>query len=180
MLNKSPEILISAIAKVRSTVPGRSKFFEYLDSFQKYGDEARQYVERSDAQDRLFEADYLHRHGAKTCSKCDASHEEHRTERPYAKPRVHYGTIASGNQVIKDAVKRHEVADTYAVICCEMEAAGLMDHFRCLVIRAICDYGDSHKNKAWQPYAAAIAASWAKELLRNMSAAELQNQERIE
>jgi hypothetical protein len=40
-----------------------------------------------------------------------------------------------------------------------------MESFPCLVIRGICDYADSHKNKAWQPYAAATAAAYAKELL---------------
>ncbi|KAH7159734.1 hypothetical protein B0J13DRAFT_433396 [Dactylonectria estremocensis] len=40
-----------------------------------------------------------------------------------------------------------------------------MDDFPCLVIRGICDYADSHKNKAWQPYAAAAAAAYSKELL---------------
>ena len=46
-----------------------------------------------------------------------------------------------------------------------MEAAGLMDNFPCLVIRGICDYSDSHKNKQWQSYAAATAAGYAKVLL---------------
>jgi hypothetical protein len=46
-----------------------------------------------------------------------------------------------------------------------MEAAGLMNNFPCLVIRGICDYADSHKNKQWQRYAAATAAAYAKELL---------------
>ncbi|KAE8416730.1 hypothetical protein BDV36DRAFT_296735 [Aspergillus pseudocaelatus] len=46
-----------------------------------------------------------------------------------------------------------------------MERAGLRDHFPCLVIRGICHYVDSHKNKGWQGYAAAVAASYAKELL---------------
>jgi nucleoside phosphorylase len=46
-----------------------------------------------------------------------------------------------------------------------MEAAGLMNDFPCLVIRGICDYADSHKNKEWQGYAAAVAAAYAKELL---------------
>jgi nucleoside phosphorylase len=41
----------------------------------------------------------------------------------------------------------------------------MMDSFPCLVIRGICDYADSHKNKIWQPYAAATAAAYAKELL---------------
>ena len=40
-----------------------------------------------------------------------------------------------------------------------------MNDFRCLVIRGICDYADSHKNKTWQPYAAATAAACAKEIL---------------
>jgi hypothetical protein len=46
-----------------------------------------------------------------------------------------------------------------------MEAAGLMNDFPCLVIRGICDYADTHKNKEWQGYAAAVAAAYAKELL---------------
>ena len=50
-------------------------------------------------------------------------------------------------------------------MCFEMEAAGLMNTFPCLVIRGICDYADSHKNKRWQGYAAATAAAYAKELL---------------
>jgi hypothetical protein len=59
------------------------------------------------------------------------------------------------------------------VLCFEMEAAGLMDRFPCLVIRGICDYADSHKNKTWQPYAAAAASAYAKELLSTISAAEV-------
>lgn len=50
-------------------------------------------------------------------------------------------------------------------MCFEMEAAGLMNDFPCLVIRGICDYADSHKNKTWQAYAAATAAACAKDIL---------------
>lgn len=46
-----------------------------------------------------------------------------------------------------------------------MEAAGLMNHFPCIVIRGICDYADPGKSKDWQEYAAAVAAAYAKELL---------------
>ncbi|KZL80539.1 hypothetical protein CI238_13623 [Colletotrichum incanum] len=46
-----------------------------------------------------------------------------------------------------------------------MEAAGLMNHFLCLVIRGICDYSDLHKNKEWQGFAAMMAAAYAKDLL---------------
>jgi nucleoside phosphorylase len=86
---------------------------------------------------------------------------------------IHYGTIASGNQVIKDGISRDRLsAELGGVLCFEMEAAGLMNDFPCLVIRGICDYADSHKNKAWQPYAAATAAAYAKELLLTVQATD--------
>ncbi|KAL6904181.1 ankyrin repeat-containing domain protein [Trichoderma evansii] len=82
--------------------------------------------------------------------------------------RVHYGLIASGNQVIKDAEIRDNLDQRYDgnVLCIEMEAAGLMNNFPCIVIRGICDYADSQKNKDWQEHAAAVAAAFAKELLQ--------------
>jgi nucleoside phosphorylase len=87
---------------------------------------------------------------------------------------VHHGTIASGNQVIKDAAVRDKLsAELGGVLCFEMEAAGLMNSFPCLVIRGICDYADSHKNKRWQPYAAATAAAYAKEMLSAIPPAEV-------
>jgi nucleoside phosphorylase len=46
-----------------------------------------------------------------------------------------------------------------------MEAAGTMSRIPVGVIRGVCDYGDQHKNKEWQPYAAAMAAAYAKAVL---------------
>lgn len=66
---------------------------------------------------------------------------------------------------MRDGVTRERLRTELNVLCFEMEAAGLMDNFPCLVIRGICDYADTHKNKRWQPYAAAVAAAYAKELL---------------
>jgi nucleoside phosphorylase len=88
-----------------------------------------------------------------------------RDARDDADPVVHYGNITSGNLVIKNARTRERLSKELGVLCFEMEAAGLMQDFPCLVIRGICDYADSHKNKAWQGYAAAVAAAFAKELL---------------
>jgi nucleoside phosphorylase len=56
---------------------------------------------------------------------------------------------------------RDKLAAERDVLCFEMEAAGLVNHFPCLVIRGICDYADSHKNKEWQGYAAVVAAAYA-------------------
>jgi nucleoside phosphorylase len=80
-------------------------------------------------------------------------------------PEIHYGLVASANQLMKDALIRDRLAAKEAVLCFDMEAAGLMNHFPCLVIRGICDYSDSHKNKEWQGYAAMAAAAYAKDLL---------------
>ncbi|KAF4495255.1 hypothetical protein FAGAP_8612 [Fusarium agapanthi] len=80
-------------------------------------------------------------------------------------PAIHYGLIASSNRLMKDALIRDALAAKKGVLCFEMEAAGLMNHFPCLVIRGICDYSDSHKNKEWQGFAAMMAAAYAKDLL---------------
>ncbi|OAP55160.1 hypothetical protein AYL99_10860 [Fonsecaea erecta] len=58
-------------------------------------------------------------------------------------------------------------------------SAGLMDTFPCLVIRGICDYADSHKNKVWQPYAAATAAAYMKDLLMVVPPQSIQNELRV-
>ncbi|KAF3189894.1 hypothetical protein TWF788_009881 [Orbilia oligospora] len=81
--------------------------------------------------------------------------------------RVHYGLIASGNSVIKSAEHRDMLNEQFGgkLLCVEMEAAGLMNDFPCLVIRGICDYADSSKNDFWQEHAAAVAAAFAKEFL---------------
>jgi nucleoside phosphorylase len=69
---------------------------------------------------------------------------------------------------------RDRLANEHGIICFEMEAAGLMDHFPCLVIRGVSDYADSHKNKHWQGYAAATAAAYARELLLFIDPAEVE------
>ncbi|KAF3217717.1 hypothetical protein TWF106_000256 [Orbilia oligospora] len=80
--------------------------------------------------------------------------------------RVHYGLIASGNQVVKDASLRDEIDSRLQskVLCIEMEAAGLMK-FPAVIVRGICDYADETKNDDWQEYAATVAAICGKELL---------------
>jgi nucleoside phosphorylase len=80
-------------------------------------------------------------------------------------PSIHYGIIASANSLMKDPVIRDTLAKKYNILCFEMEAAGLLSHFPCVVIRGICDYSDTHKNNEWQGYAAMTSAAYAKDLL---------------
>jgi len=142
---------------------------EMLKSFPHMEEE---YVCPGIEHDQLFEATYNHR-GGKTCCLCDRGKVVERAPRKNTTPRIHYGTIGSSNMVIKDGITRDRLRENLGILCVETEAAGLMDEFSCLVIRGICDYADSHKNKRWQPYAAATAAAYAKELLSIIPAQEI-------
>ncbi|GKU15714.1 unnamed protein product [Fusarium langsethiae] len=121
--------------------------------------------------DRLYRATITHPpNSSEGCSVVcgdDPFHLVARAERDEEddNPAIHYGLIASANQLMKDALVRDKLAAEKGVLCFEMEAAGLMNHFPCLVIRGICDYSDSHKNKQWQGFAAMMAAAFAKDLL---------------
>ncbi|EWZ34381.1 hypothetical protein FOZG_12357 [Fusarium oxysporum Fo47] len=50
---------------------------------------------------------------------------------------IHYGLIASSDKLMKNATIRDELAREEGALCFEMEAAGLMNHFLCLIIRGI-------------------------------------------
>jgi nucleoside phosphorylase len=89
------------------------------------------------------------------------------SKRPEAKlkPQVLRCIDASGNGVIKNTKDRDNIWKICGAICVGMETAGIMNAFPCMVIRGICDYCDTPKNKDWQQYAAASAAAYAKALL---------------
>jgi len=167
-LNAPPAVLLKAVSKLRALhYRGQNNLTTYLSIFNRLENFSRNTV----GPDVLFEATYNHIGGA-TCEQCSKEKEVKRTPRKDQEVVVHYGTIASGNQVVKDGVTRDRIsAELGGVMCFEMEAAGLMNDFPCLVVRGICDYADSHKNKKWQLYAAATAAACAKEILSIIPAA---------
>lgn len=164
-LNTPPQALLTATAKLQADHASRpSKVHAILNRmFRKYPLMAK--FGHPGLPDRLFEAAYNHIDSMSNCDHCDKRRVVQREKRNSKRPVIHYGSIASGNKVMKDGVARDRIAEELDIQCFEMEAAGLMDHFPCLVIRGICDYSDSHKNKRWQGYASATAAAYAKELL---------------
>lgn len=171
-LNSPPQILLAAVARVQADeLRGRSKLSTYASKLECIPKFQRS---KTGGRDILFEAGYDHE-GGPTCEYCSADRQQLREQRDSEEDVVvHYGTVASGNQVMKNAAERDRVsAELGGVLCFEMEAAGLMNTFPCLVIRGICDYADSHKNKRWQAYAAGTAAAYAKELLSVIPAAEV-------
>ena len=124
--------------------------------------------------DRWYESSYSH---IDPCVNWDSGCNRsvppiiQRKQRPFSpeEPVVHYGIIASAHQLMNDAVIRDRMSEQHEIACFEMEAAGSSYAIPCVVIRGICDYSDSHNDDEWHGYAAATAASYARELLQTMS-----------
>ncbi|KAI8626649.1 hypothetical protein F5Y19DRAFT_217031 [Xylariaceae sp. FL1651] len=81
------------------------------------------------------------------------------------RPMIHFGAYASGDTVMKSGEHRDHIAAKEEVIAFEMEGAGVWEIFPCIIIKGVCDYADSHKNKKWQDLAAGTAAACMKAFL---------------
>ncbi|KAK5057840.1 hypothetical protein LTR84_011841 [Exophiala bonariae] len=86
-------------------------------------------------------------------------------------PEIHFGIVASGNAVIRSGEYRDQLVKAEGVIGFEMEGVGVWDYFPTIIIKGVCDYADSHKQKGWQSYAAAAAAACTKAFLKEWDAA---------
>jgi nucleoside phosphorylase len=171
-LNKPPRELLNAVQNLRARhLRKGTKLQGFLEKMliENPAMEDEGFVHQGREGDVLYEASYNPQVDI-TPSK---SHIVQRKARRNDQPKLHYGNIASGNEVIKDGMTRDRIAREEGVIGFEMEAAGLMDSFPCIVIRGVCDYADAHKNKRWQEYASATAAAYAKELLLWMPARDV-------
>ncbi|PQE05705.1 Ankyrin repeat protein [Rutstroemia sp. NJR-2017a BVV2] len=188
-LNHPPLFLLTKLGQLETKheMEG-SDIPKHLDEMAKrWPNLATKYLRAGSLEDVLFKAKYDHvvKHKAgddgneeedqgDSCQLCDKTQTVKR-DPPTRGTRVHYGLIASGNTVINNAKFRNKLNKGLGgnVLCVETEAAGLMSNFPCVVIRGICDYADSHKNKDWQEHAAAVAAAFAKELLNIMTPDDL-------
>lgn len=132
------------------------------------------------ATDRLYSSQAIHQMGESSCvDACGLITPRPVRDDDEDDPVIHYGLIASANQLMKDANLRDQYATEKNVLCFEMEAGGLMNHFPCIVIRGICNYSDTHKNDDWQGYAAMTAAAYAKDLIRRINATRLDAEKKI-
>jgi len=133
--------------------------------------------------DKLYASTYEHtRDQEGSCSdlcKDDLTVRRIIREEDEDDPCVHYGIIASANSLMKDALMRDELGKEHNILCFEMEAAGLLSHFPCLVIRGMCDYSDTHKNDHWHGYAAMTAAAYAKDLLNRIPSSKVEAETKI-
>ncbi|KAJ5741612.1 hypothetical protein N7533_011021 [Penicillium manginii] len=185
-LNQPPTVLRSAVSGLRSgyEADGHRLENDIREVLQKKPRLRKKYSRPPADSDRLYIPDHLHQGSNGSCHQVcgdDPSTLVWRSPRDEEEddPVIHYGLIASANQLMKDAQARDKVAAEKGVLCFEMEAAGLMNHFPCLVIRGICDYADTHKNKQWQGFAAMAAAAYAKDLLRHIPPNKIESERRV-
>lgn len=168
----------------------QDKVAAYLEKYDHETDNHRQKLYPGAAHDRLFDSEYSHKHhdtlhGCVSCAIeiCDDAinatcAELHcnlqklvirSRQNQRNKPFLHFGLIASGDTVLKSGFDRDNLAKGAKVIGFEMEGSGVWDTIPCVVIKGVCDYADSHKDKLWQEYAAMTAAASAKAFLRHWS-----------
>ncbi|KAI6358799.1 hypothetical protein MCOR25_007235 [Pyricularia grisea] len=185
-----PHASIRAMVEAYTTNHERDKLLNralvLLAELQAKGAKRRRPVDYSRppaATDVLFDAAYLHRHAA-GCDGCSetqicnvaaaASCEELGCDstRAIVRPRLaaldvdmFVGRIGCGDKVMRSGKHRDRLAAEYGVIALEMEGVGAWDSLPCVVVKSVCDYADSHKNKRWQLYAAATAAATTKAML---------------
>ncbi|CAG9975559.1 unnamed protein product [Clonostachys byssicola] len=191
--NKAIRNLLVALETDTGRTQLRQKSASFLAQLQQKSGMKKKYGYPGLMEDKLFPANYIHKHyGSPTCScKGDAGTESTCSEaltapcyltgcdehyllrRPLPEngsegkkePDIYFGCIASGDTVIKSAEAREIITQQQNAIAFEMEGAGVWDELPCVIIKGACDYADSHKNKKWQNYAAATAASVSKALL---------------
>ncbi|KAJ5727055.1 hypothetical protein N7493_004875 [Penicillium malachiteum] len=186
-LDQPPVSLRAAVSGLRAQyeLEGQNLDDKVSKIFEKEPRLRRKYERPDPTSDRLYQSQIIHPQDGEL--PCDSNRGDDlsclvsrapRTEDD-ATPTIHYGRIASANQLMRDALIRDRLAEEMDVLCFEMEAAGLMNHFPCLVIRGICDYADSHKNHNWQGYAAMVAAAYTKDLLYRIVPQQVEREAKI-
>jgi nucleoside phosphorylase len=163
-----PRTLTNAVGLMKSDhYAKQNRISEFISAMIQREPNLSIFYQRPSADsDILFRSGYRHALDRGTYAQSNHSETVRRNPRLSSDPKVYYGLIASGDRVLKSAHKRDSIRDKIGdILCFEMEACGLVTKLPYMVIRGISDYADSHKNDQWQPYAAAVAAGCAKELL---------------
>lgn len=143
-LDGVPEVLGKAIVRLESKMIGGSKIKTHISASRSRNSDFSDFERPTALADNLFRPDYIHVNNEdKQCLECDKKQVTSRIDRRTKDGScIHFGTVASGNQVIKSGAKRIEIAAIHeGFLAIEMEAAGLMDIFGCAAIRGIGNYG---------------------------------------
>jgi nucleoside phosphorylase len=144
VLDQPPQLLRTSVSGLRARYERRGhELSEAVDKALTTIKKNSKYKRPSPASDKLFSSTTIHLHDSEADCQvaCDTTHLIQRNPRDEEEddPVIHYGLIASADQLMKDAYIRDMLSADRGVLCFEMEAAGLVNHFPCLVVRGICD-----------------------------------------
>ncbi|PHH90256.1 hypothetical protein CDD83_4164 [Cordyceps sp. RAO-2017] len=172
-LNQPPRSLLTAVTglRARHRTTGNDIDASIRHVIQANRRMQREYSRPNPATDKLYATDKA-QDTPKLVERAERTEDDDN-------PAIHYGLIASADNFMEDAEIRDILSDELDVLCFEMEAAGLMNNFPCIVIRGICDYADSHWCKEWRGYAAMAAAAYARELLLEVRPQQLEAEKGI-
>jgi nucleoside phosphorylase len=185
--NRAIRSLLAGLKTNQTRTDFQGRMIQHLHAMQKRG----KWRLPSFIDDILFKASYEHRHYGPISSTClcfnsnspgDICNEalgtmcsglgcsenqicRRRTHAEAESPRIHVGIIASSDTVMKSGEHRDNLVKSGDVVGFDMGGAGVGDIIPCILVKGVCDYADSHKNKLWQVYAAATGASAAKAFL---------------
>lgn len=182
--NREIRTLLAALSTSRARVKFQDRMLHHLHKIQQQGTS----WQHPGSADVVFEASYHHKHYdctagcccldseltvdiceealEKNCDNlgCDENRISRRRDKT-GKASIHIGKVATADTVMKSGEHRDTIISKERVIGFEMEGAGVWDNISCIIIKGVCDYADSHKNKIWQAYAAATGASTATAFL---------------
>lgn len=149
---------------------GTSRLEDSINSVLDKNPMLRDHWRPDPASDILFFSHYNHQGESDCCIDCEPHPSNvvmrHARTEQKNNPVIHYGRIASGNRVIRDALFRDKLSKQENVLCFEAGAAGVMSDFPCLAICGISDYSDTHRPLGWDRYAAVAAAAYARDLIQ--------------
>jgi nucleoside phosphorylase len=117
-LTKPPPLLLSAAIDLATEYGLEKQLVKDLNAsfIEWFPDWAAERSYPGADSDRLFLAEYNHV-GGSTCDTCDENEIVNRKRRENNNPVIHYGTSASGNEVMKDAKTRDELGRKEKAIC---------------------------------------------------------------
>ncbi|KAL4925047.1 uncharacterized protein BDV17DRAFT_191480 [Aspergillus undulatus] len=133
-LNKPPQILLTHINQLQAKHMGSEDVLQIVQQVLEGDPNMKKSFSPEYDTDYLFQPSYHHASRDKDCGKCDKQQLVDRHPRDTRAPHIHYGLIASADQVMKDSEARDRLAQEHGILCFEMEAAGLMDKLPTLVI----------------------------------------------
>ncbi|KAG8624459.1 hypothetical protein KVT40_007526 [Elsinoe batatas] len=167
-----PPRMLAALESMRSKTEAHQAVFDrILQQFLDSADETLiASMERPDPEtDNLIKPSFHHPKHAPSCETCVSAAEVLRPAREEPLPKAHYGLIASGNYSSTSSEFRDGI----------QKATDIFRYLPCVVVRGICDYADSHWNKAWRPYAGLAAAAYVKELILSIDGSDAVSQEGV-